>query len=78
MLNAGSSEHPGGLNVLLGDGSVRLIKESIDTWTFDALTGNRAGATQSAAGVWQNAPAEGIWRVLATRNGGEATSAESF
>ena len=78
LLNAGSSEHPGGLNVLLGDGSVRVIKESIDTWPFDALTGNPTGATQSAAGVWQNAPAEGIWQVLATRNGGEATSAESF
>jgi prepilin-type processing-associated H-X9-DG protein len=32
------SEHPGGANVLFGDGSVRFIKETIHPWTWVALS----------------------------------------
>ena len=37
-----SSNHPGGVNVLLADGAVRFIKESIGQRTWWAL-GTRAG-----------------------------------
>jgi prepilin-type N-terminal cleavage/methylation domain-containing protein/prepilin-type processing-associated H-X9-DG protein len=37
-----SSHHPGGVNLLLGDGSVRFIKDSINLATWRAL-GTRAG-----------------------------------
>ena len=37
-----SSRHPGGVNVLLGDGSVRFVKESIDLATWRGL-GTRSG-----------------------------------
>jgi prepilin-type processing-associated H-X9-DG protein len=38
-----SSCHPGGLNILLGDGSVRFLSETIfwPTWVF--LNGKRDG-----------------------------------
>jgi prepilin-type N-terminal cleavage/methylation domain-containing protein/prepilin-type processing-associated H-X9-DG protein len=37
-----SSRHPGGVNLLLGDGSVRFVKDTIDIGTWQAL-GTRAG-----------------------------------
>ena len=38
-----SSEHPGGANVLLADGSVRFVTESIDDETFAAAGTTRGG-----------------------------------
>lgn len=69
---AGSSLHPGGLNVLLGDGSVRFIKETISSWPFDPETGFPLGAEKDAVGRWTNLPRPGLWQALATRNEGEA------
>ncbi|HEU5115367.1 MAG TPA: DUF1559 domain-containing protein [Isosphaeraceae bacterium] len=37
-----SSRHPGGVNVLLGDGSVKFVKNSVNIQTWQAL-GTRAG-----------------------------------
>ena len=37
------SEHPGGANVLLGDGSVRFVKETIYPWTWVALSTRNRG-----------------------------------
>jgi prepilin-type N-terminal cleavage/methylation domain-containing protein/prepilin-type processing-associated H-X9-DG protein len=37
------AEHPGGANVLLGDGSVRFIKETIYPWTWVALSTRNRG-----------------------------------
>jgi hypothetical protein len=68
---AASSLHPGGLHALMGDGSVRFVSDSIDTWPFDPITGAPAGATRQPGGWWENLPAPGIWQALATRTGGE-------
>jgi len=43
-----SSGHPGGVNVLLGDGSVRFIKDSIALETWRALGTRRGGEVISA------------------------------
>ena len=37
------AEHPGGANVLLGDGSVRFVKETIYPWTWVALSTRNGG-----------------------------------
>jgi prepilin-type N-terminal cleavage/methylation domain-containing protein/prepilin-type processing-associated H-X9-DG protein len=76
--NSASSMHPGGLNVLMGDGSVRFIKDSIQSWPFNPLTGNPAGASQNGQGAWINLPPPGIWQSLSTRSGGEIVGSDSF
>jgi hypothetical protein len=75
---AASSLHPGGLNLLAGDGSVRFIKDSAQSWPFDAQSGTPTGASQTGQGAWINLPASGVWQALATRNGGEVISTDSF
>ncbi len=44
-----SSRHPGGVNVLLGDGSVRFIAETIDTGNLGLPP---TGSGHSPYGVW--------------------------
>ncbi len=75
---AASSLHPGGVNALMGDGSVRFIKVTIESWRFDPLTGVPLGAKLDPRGWWVNLPAPGIWQALGTRAGGEILSAEAF
>ncbi|MBX6312307.1 MAG: DUF1559 domain-containing protein, partial [Isosphaeraceae bacterium] len=77
LINAASSLHPGGLNVLMGDGSVRFVKETIQSWPFDPLTGQPRGAVQTAGGWWENVPAPGVWQALSTRAGGEAIATDT-
>ena len=76
--NSASSMHPGGLNVLMGDGSVRFIKDTIQTWPFSTLTGNPAGASQNGQGAWVNLPPSGVWQALSTRNGGEVVGSDAY
>ena len=51
--NAGANDelfsyHPGGVNVLMGDGSVRFIKDSINVVTLRALITLKGGEVVSA------------------------------
>lgn len=72
LASSASSLHPGGLNVLLGDGSVRFIKETIQSWPVDSMGfGSPQGASFTAAGFWIDLPRPGIWQALSSRSGGE-------
>lgn len=66
-----SSLHPGGLNTLLGDGSVKFIKDTISTWPYDPASGEPVGATRDPGGFWRNTPSPGVWQALTSSSGGE-------
>ena len=73
-----SSLHPGGFNALMGDGSVRFLKETIQSWPLDPLTGYPVGAYKTDEGWWANVPRPGVWQALGTRSGGEAVDSSSY
>ncbi len=90
-VEAASSMHPGGANFAFMDGSVRFIKETVDSWavnpsgTTNGYTCVPVGlsATTSSSGdapIWSIAPGSkvGIYQALSTRNGGEVISSDSM
>ncbi|MFO0959408.1 MAG: DUF1559 domain-containing protein [Isosphaeraceae bacterium] len=71
-LECASSFHPGGINVAFLDGTVRFVKDTVDTWTLDPTTGYPQGVTRDIS-VWQPGPGArvGIWPAMGSINGGE-------
>ncbi len=61
------------------DGSVRWIKDSIQTWPFNASTGYPGGVSD-VNGLYTLAPATriGIYQALSTRAGGEIISDDAL
>jgi prepilin-type N-terminal cleavage/methylation domain-containing protein/prepilin-type processing-associated H-X9-DG protein len=91
-ITAVSSQHPGGANVALCDGSVRFIKETISSWQNNLASGAlgappgmvvtpmpEPGYTREY--VWTPTPnvtQYGVWQQLSTRNGGEVVSSDQY
>jgi prepilin-type N-terminal cleavage/methylation domain-containing protein/prepilin-type processing-associated H-X9-DG protein len=93
-LTSASSYHPGGVNTAFCDGSVHFIKDSISSWQTTIVptnvrtavvpvgavpaptqpSGYFYGFTPSGTTPWQ----WGVWQKLASRNGGEVISSDSY
>ena len=68
-LCSASSNHSGGVNVCMLDGSVRFVAETIDTGDLNNIMG---GGAQDQ--LWTGASGHGVWGAMATPRGKETVS----
>ena len=65
-----SSNHSGGVNVVMCDGSVRFVSETVDCGNITEIMGGAANA-EGQDNKWTGKSWHGVWGAMATPNKGE-------
>jgi prepilin-type processing-associated H-X9-DG protein len=75
-----SSFHPGGANFAFADGSVRFIKETVQSWAINSAGGNPPGITDTNGVYTINLAVtrSGVYQSLSTKAGNEVISADAY
>ena len=83
---AATSYHPGGVNYAFSDGSVRFIKNTINSWAYSSNVGSNGALLPIGANydkptyTYSMLPNSrlGVYQSLSTRNGGEVVSSDAL
>jgi prepilin-type N-terminal cleavage/methylation domain-containing protein/prepilin-type processing-associated H-X9-DG protein len=76
-----NSLHPGGANCTFGDGSVKFIKNSINSWPMNETgwwPANLGQNLNTGAPFVISGATLGVWQQLSTRSGGEIVGADQY
>ncbi|MCL2349217.1 MAG: DUF1559 domain-containing protein, partial [Planctomycetaceae bacterium] len=69
-----SSNHTGGVNIALGDGSVQFVSDTIGCGRLDLKLGEDNGYTGGQTRYYGGPSTYGVWGALGSREGGESVA----